>query len=132
MPNVVYLELDVPCQSQGLATLLALDQMPRLQALTLRGFVLPNGPLPPNEGSLDEDALPLNWLESLTCVTSLEMTRVPSSVLASVTQMTWLLDLKVEYYNGLHDLSQMTQLTHLYLWSFCGTLRYDSILRSVS
>ena len=117
MPNVVYLELDVPCQSQGLATLLALDQMPRLQALTLRGFVLPNGPLPPNEGSLDEDALPLNWLESLTCVTSLEMTRVPSSVLASVTQMTWLLDLKVEYYNGLHDLSQMTQLTHLYLWS---------------
>jgi len=37
MPNMVYLELDVPCQLQGLATLLMLDQMPSLQALTLRG-----------------------------------------------------------------------------------------------
>ncbi len=117
MPSVVYLELDVPCQRQGLATLLVLDQMPGLQVLTLRGFTFPIGPLPPNTGSLDEDALPLNWLESLTCVTSLVLIHVPRIVLASVTQMTWLLDLRVEYDNGLHGLSQMTQLTRLNLWS---------------
>ena len=58
MPNVVHLELDVPCQSQGLATLLALDQLPSLQALTLRGYTFPIGPSPPNTGSLDEDAYP--------------------------------------------------------------------------
>jgi len=117
MPNVVHLELDVPCQSQGLATLLALDQLPSLQALTLRGCTFPIGPSPPNTGSLDEDALPLNWLESLTCVTSLILIHVPRSVLASVGQMTWLLDLRVEYHDGLHSLSQMTQLTRLNLWS---------------
>ncbi len=91
MPNMVYLELDVPCQCQGVATLQALDQMPRLQALTLQGYIIPIGPSPPNTGSLDEDILPLNWLESLTCVTSLKMVHVPRSVLASVARMTWLL-----------------------------------------
>ena len=117
MPNVVYLELDVPCQRQGLATSLALDQMPSLQVLTLQGFRFPMGPVPPNTGSLKGDSLPLNWLESLTCVTSLKIIHVPRSVLASVAQMTWLLDLTVEYNNGLHGLSQMTQLTRLYLSS---------------
>jgi len=74
-------------------------------------------PWPPNTGSLDEDTLPLNWLESLKSVTSLEMIHVPWSVLASVTRMTWLLDLTVSYHDGLHGLSQMTQLTRLDLWS---------------
>lgn len=115
LPNVVYLELDVPCQRQGLATLLALDQMPSLQVLTLQGFRFPMGPVPLNTGSLKGDSLPLKWLESLTCVTSLKILHVPRSVLASVTRMTWLLDLTVEYNNGLHGLSQMTQLMRLYL-----------------
>ncbi len=114
---MVYLELDVPCQSQGLVTLLALDQMPCLQALTLQGYITPIGPSRPNTGGLDKDTLPLNWLESLTCVTSLKMVQVPRSVLASVTRMTWLLDLTVEYDDGLHGLSQMTQLTRLNLWA---------------
>ena len=114
MPNMVYLELDVPCQCQGLATLLALDKMPRLQPLTLQGYIISTGPSPHNAGSLDEDTLPLNWLASLTCVTSLKMVNVPRSVLASVTRMTWLLDLTVEYDNGLHGLSQITRLD---LWA---------------
>ncbi len=91
--------------------------MPSLQALTLRGFTFPPVPWPTNTGSLDEDTLPLKWLESLTCVTSLEMIHVPRSVLASVTRMTWLLDLTVSYHDGLHGLGQMTQLTRLDLWS---------------
>ena len=126
MPNMVYLELDVPCQCQGLATLMVLDQMPCLQALTLQGFTTRTGPLPPNTGSLDEDALPLNWLESLKCVTSLKMIHVPGSVLASVTQMTWLLDLTVEYHDSLHGLSQMTQLTCLNLWSCDEDMKTNS------